>query len=395
VPAFFMPDTNVLVHGRFLDEVDWPKVLGVESVALIVPMVVIEELDKLKHSGESRRVKERADKVAKKLKSLRPTVLSDDGALLRPGVTVRLLKQESRVGSHADLDPAIADSRLIAAARDFGQGVKVLTFDVKLVLRCDVAGVLVVDLPDEVQQPVEADPLERENARLKQELAAERSRRPDLRVGAEVSGVPTNEASLKLYRVRSPNEDEYPRRASDYTKRRIDEIQARTRSNGWRLPAPFMSQEELFFRENLPQVEEEYSAFLRKRLAWEQVRGRSFPLAVKIGNVGTARATNVCIVFRVRDGIELRPQFLAEPQRMGITVAPNPPGQSKIEIRIPSIAHYDEANLSDLWITIPDDFAGDRIPLDVSLRADELREPNEMSLLVSATWCSAEPFTDL
>ena len=61
-------DTNVYVHCRPLEEIEWDRWRraqgsDVEGIDLVVPRTVIEELDKLKDRRESRRVADRARKA--------------------------------------------------------------------------------------------------------------------------------------------------------------------------------------------------------------------------------------------------------------------------------------------------------------------------------------------
>ncbi len=64
--AFVFIDTNVLLHYRSFDEVDWPGQLGATAVTLVFAPVVLTELDRHKWSG-SRREKARAKSTLKKL----------------------------------------------------------------------------------------------------------------------------------------------------------------------------------------------------------------------------------------------------------------------------------------------------------------------------------------
>jgi hypothetical protein len=49
-----VPDTNVLLHTtKYFDELDWPTALAIdESVHLVIPMVVVDELDKHKRGSQ-------------------------------------------------------------------------------------------------------------------------------------------------------------------------------------------------------------------------------------------------------------------------------------------------------------------------------------------------------
>lgn len=66
-----VPDTSVFMHYKFYDDIDWPKELGVKAVRLVVPHLVIDELDSL--SARSNLDSDRARSVIKSLQELRGT----------------------------------------------------------------------------------------------------------------------------------------------------------------------------------------------------------------------------------------------------------------------------------------------------------------------------------
>jgi hypothetical protein len=65
-----VPDTNVLLHvTAYFDEVDWPTALAIdESVHLVIPMIVVDQLDKLKRSTQP--IRSKARQTAGRLEAL-------------------------------------------------------------------------------------------------------------------------------------------------------------------------------------------------------------------------------------------------------------------------------------------------------------------------------------
>ncbi len=47
-------DTNVFLHFQRFDTVDWPKVLGVQQVCLMLTTTVMEELNHYKDDSKNR-----------------------------------------------------------------------------------------------------------------------------------------------------------------------------------------------------------------------------------------------------------------------------------------------------------------------------------------------------
>jgi hypothetical protein len=67
--AITLLDTNVLLHHQLPDSVAWREVVGQESVRLVIPLRVIEELDAKKYT-ESERLRRRARERLPKLYAL-------------------------------------------------------------------------------------------------------------------------------------------------------------------------------------------------------------------------------------------------------------------------------------------------------------------------------------
>ncbi len=53
----FVPDTNLLLHGKFITEIKWNEVFENEEITVFIPFTVIRELDKAKYSNNVNRRK--------------------------------------------------------------------------------------------------------------------------------------------------------------------------------------------------------------------------------------------------------------------------------------------------------------------------------------------------
>jgi hypothetical protein len=74
-------DTNVLMHYQRPDEIAWAEVLGVHQVRIILPVIVIDELDNKKYTG--------SDRMSRRA-SLAFAALRQHSASLRPGSAATL-----------------------------------------------------------------------------------------------------------------------------------------------------------------------------------------------------------------------------------------------------------------------------------------------------------------
>ncbi len=81
-PLYAVLDTNV--HLEFLDftQVDWPSVLTGDPVYLVVPHVVLRELDDHKYDRRSKRRQQRARMIVARLLRDNVVIVSDDAGML-------------------------------------------------------------------------------------------------------------------------------------------------------------------------------------------------------------------------------------------------------------------------------------------------------------------------
>ncbi|WP_165942583.1 PIN domain-containing protein [Micromonospora sp. KC721] len=154
-----MLDTNVyLHHPQKLEEIDLAPALGTrhDPICLLVPMIVVDELDKLKqHSKVHNRW--RATYTTAVLD--RVVCMPDGGGMLRPGDFTRLISDGVARGEvrvqiifdppghvrHDIPDEEIID-RALSAELLAGRPVTMVTYDTGMAMRAKAAGLQVVKL---------------------------------------------------------------------------------------------------------------------------------------------------------------------------------------------------------------------------------------------------------
>jgi hypothetical protein len=185
VRVFGFVDTNVLLHYRFFDQVDWTSVLGSEEVTLVFAPVILSELDEHKHAG-SRREKARAQAVLKRLHVLN---VSTNAVEVRAGVRVIALDAEppDTLFAQHRLAPSVMDDRLLASVLDFREQpqagrVVIVSADLGLLVKARSRQIEAVSPDDSLANPQELDETERKLASANTELAAMKTAAPDLRL---------------------------------------------------------------------------------------------------------------------------------------------------------------------------------------------------------------------
>ena len=186
--TFAFTDTHVFIHYEFFKNVDWAVELGARPVRLVLPPVVLEELDKRKWAG-TRREKERAKTV---LRALRDLGLSTTPVEIRPGVSVVALDEEPNDAfmTQHRLQPRAADDRLLASAIAFKASqpdarVLVLTADTGLSIKAPARQMEVKMPGDHLELPDEPDETEKALEATRRELAAAKNAAPKLRITFE------------------------------------------------------------------------------------------------------------------------------------------------------------------------------------------------------------------
>jgi rRNA-processing protein FCF1 len=142
--ALAVLDTNVLLHHQLPDGVAWREVVGQESVRVVIPLRVIEELDEKKYSA--------SDKLRSRARQRLPRLY----ALVEAGGAPKALPN-----GHGTLEvfiepgprarPADADTEILETAHELAQlsGSKatIVTGDTGMRLRAEAEGLATVTMP--------------------------------------------------------------------------------------------------------------------------------------------------------------------------------------------------------------------------------------------------------
>ena len=175
------PDTNVFLHFRPVNEIDWCSLLHETTVDLKIAPVVTRELEEQKTVNQVRKLKERAAGAVKLLYKY------VGGTLVRDGVTLEFLIKEptAEYAASRGLNLQLGDDWLIGTFlmyRDEHPNTRcvIVTNDLPLTVKANHYQIECVSLGESLQLPPEPDPLEKKNRQLEAELLRYKSREPDL-----------------------------------------------------------------------------------------------------------------------------------------------------------------------------------------------------------------------
>jgi rRNA-processing protein FCF1 len=146
-------DTNVLIHGKRFHELPWNEKVSERKIRLVIPLAVLDELDKQKDEGNR-------DARA---------VLKDLDGILKPGAALERVTLRTHVTLQLTDEPASyerlrsVDDEIVRQARYFssvsGGRITIATIDRGMRVRAEAAGINAIDLPPEYKRkPLDQQP---------------------------------------------------------------------------------------------------------------------------------------------------------------------------------------------------------------------------------------------
>lgn len=166
-------DTNIFIHFRDFEEIDWPIITGKQGITtLVIAPIVIDELDKHKYSS-NKKIGNRVKKLLPRLES----ILENNSSCryLLKYISSRPIDDTFSINK---LNRKEQDDNLLASIIEFRDSIPsnndtivYVTNDVGPRLKARTLDISTIKLPDEYQLPIELDETEKENRILQKELA--------------------------------------------------------------------------------------------------------------------------------------------------------------------------------------------------------------------------------
>jgi hypothetical protein len=321
--AVAFPDTNLFLHYRPLNEIDWCQLLQAAAVEIKIAPVVARELEEQKTLNPSRKLRDRA---ASALKFLHKHLSQRE---VRDGVTLAFLIDEptSELAASRNLNLQIEDDRLIGTIflyRDENPDVRcvLVTNDLSLTVKAKHHRVEIVSPSETLQLPSDPDPLERKNKQLEAELHRLKLREPVLDIRFEDGGdharfrikpnsddsesepeIQSKLAAIKektpLVVLRPPQPELDPSAVANSPFAEIVETMRK-------ITEPFESIGRQFHEDYNTRVTTYYRNFetyLRATAAFKTLKTRTIWLKLLLRNGGTCPAEDIHILLHFPDGV--------------------------------------------------------------------------------------------
>jgi hypothetical protein len=155
-------DTNVFLHYRSLEEIDWLAVTDKRHVTLVVAPIVVRELNKHKDNPRSKKLRDRASSALRKLRNWKQLTSE-----IRPGVALYFIASDPQTDfAKYGLVRDIADDWLVATAlqriaENPSESLAMATADLGLEIKASPY-LPCVEIPEEFKLPDEETAEERQ-----------------------------------------------------------------------------------------------------------------------------------------------------------------------------------------------------------------------------------------
>ena len=351
VMTYLFVDTNVLLHYRRLEEIDWLNLSKSKEVVVILCPVIIRELDQHKDSHPQNKIRKRAQEI---IASLHSKLSGEESDVIRNGVRLEFIAEDPSIDfSKYRLRSEITDDWLIASVIEFKQRnpndeIKIVSADLGLSIKSKAQNIKVLRPSETDRLAKELDVDEKRIRDLQKELAEVKNSIPELKLcfwKSEKQNVfqiqlqqpipfSEDEANVEMNRIRV----EHPHFLISSKPKKIGEglsMQELLRSGVSQSQADNYNAE-------LNSFYQDYDEYLRQRHEFENAMRRSITLEIGLENSGTVPADDIDVHLHFPDGFSL---FDADEDLPQKPKPPEPPAElgtiGNLRLTVPSFQNLD------------------------------------------------------
>lgn len=330
-------DTNVLLQCRDLAELPWDELSGGRDLRLLIPRPVQQEVDRLKHDGNSRRAQR-----ARKISSLiRDVVLSNDETWAvrtsPPRVNVAFPPITNLGPEHPLLDYSRADDRIIAETLAYKEAnstedVSLLTNDTNMMLTAKRCNLPFIAVPEEWLLPPEPDTRDKKIAQLESKIKELEKSSPEIEIFAETANVGSvTELEIVVVNYRGLTEEKVNQTILELKRAHplVTEFSTSRGSSAGLVRTPTKEAIETYQEVDYPKWIQELTSFFQGLP--ERLSRRSKRVNFYLSNAGRVPAEHVLVHFKCFGGLLLDtpPSKNEEDARSKEIRLPSPPKPPK------------------------------------------------------------------
>jgi hypothetical protein len=313
-------DTMVFLHYPDFTGLDWCKILDAEDVELIIPSVILYELDEHKDKHPNGNIRKRVRKLLSKIEEL---VGDDTTARVTDHIKLTVILEEPPAEfENEGLSKDVKDDQLIMSMIGYrrqypDERIVVVSGDSPVRLKSKKRGFICVKPPEDLRtDPVSEHELQIEN--LQKELQRLQSSKPNVTIG-----FPTGKNHMSVTVPKSKQaEDEYITAKFNAVLEKYQTIATYGSETTYRAISPFNGpsyKDALKYNEKLHDYYAQYKEYERRVHSIHVLVEQLVPLNVQLLNSGGQPATEVWVKLTLQGGIrfytpDTLPEFPEEPE---------------------------------------------------------------------------------
>ena len=302
---YLLLDSNIAFHFTRLDHVNWQELVNADIITILISQIFLTELEKARHDHPKKHMRDRATQYSRWLAS---KIFSPGPIAVNANTYLQVITTEPSIDFSAErLSTTNNDDHLIATYLDFARNSKtetiIVTSDLPLKTKLWSRSITHIEPDDKYRLPSEIDEDKKELNNLRRELVTIKSLFPNLQI-THVTGkdyreycIANSEPSADIDSIVQKAMERYPYR---------DEINVapdRTRPPDSIYWAISRAQNTTIQEYNAKQ--KKYVSDLRRYYEWKNRQPFSHIVELIISNSGKKPATNINVVIRFPDTIEL------------------------------------------------------------------------------------------
>jgi hypothetical protein len=312
-------DTNIFLHYRAFDEIDWLSIFNCEAVTILIPPITIYELNKQKELHPQKHIRERASKTLKKLNGL---FAINNPITLSQGKDIFLEDRDPHLHfTELGLHKEIQDDNLIASILYFrsehpDSNLNLVTSDggLLLVSKAKRYNIPTLSLSDDLRLPNEFDPQQKRIKDLEEQILQLKAIAPDLSVSFDDGN------NFFSYTVSPPiakKPDQFAAHMQDIIHQypKLNKSLPPNRNNLGTLSAQLNQMFELMripdkevdeYNKELDKFYHSYEIFLEADSQYLNMSRRTIKLELFLSNDGTFPGEDIDVFLHFPNGFELK-----------------------------------------------------------------------------------------
>lgn len=321
--TYLFVDTNVLLHYRRIEEIDWLKLSHSPEVVIVLCPAVIRELDHHKVSHPQNKFRQRAQAL---ITSLHTRLAGADNTdSIRDGVRLEFLAEDPSLdfGKHK-LRTEIVDDWIIASALEWRQKhtsdeIRLVSADLGVSIKAKAQKLSVVTPLDTDRLAEELDADEKRIKKLQDELAQIKNALPELKIcfadGQNVARVKIlapaeldeNRIKLEMENIRRKHPLHQLYEEPTVPAKKIESIGMlqRIMRDASKIERIWPLEKIKEYNSNLESFYAEFEKHLRSLHQHQNATRRTIRFVVALENLGSSPAEDVDIHFHFPDGFQL------------------------------------------------------------------------------------------